>query len=214
MPGRLVEHLHRGVGGVDVLAAGTARVRGLDLEIFVADLHIDVFGLGQHRHGRGRGVDAPLASVAGTRCTRCTPASKRSWEYTRSPETSAMSSLKPPADASLMDRTSTLPAAPLGVARVHAEQVGGEQRGLFAARAAPDLEHGVARVVGIARQQQQVELLRQSLGLALELGNLQLWRARAARGPTAPRGRLRAASAPLGSARIRAPARSARRARG
>ena len=42
----------------------------------LVDLDVDILGLGQHRDGGGRGVDAALPlSVAGTRWTRCTPLS-------------------------------------------------------------------------------------------------------------------------------------------
>src|SRR5439155_21817494 len=52
-----------------------------------------------------------------------------------------------------------LPAAPLGVAGVHAEQVGGEQRRLVAALALAQLEDDVLRVVRVARQQQEPDPL-------------------------------------------------------
>ena len=48
----------------------------------------------------------PAASVAGTRCTRWTPLSKRSFEYTRSPSTMAITSLMPPWPARVMETTS------------------------------------------------------------------------------------------------------------
>ena len=50
-------------------------------------------------------------------------------------------------------------AVPLGVAQVHPEQLAGEQRGLLAAGAGPDLDDHVAVVVGVARQQQDLEVL-------------------------------------------------------
>ena len=56
-----------------------------------------------------------------------------------------------------------LPALPLGVARVHAEQVGGEQRGLVAALALAHLDDHILRVVRVARQQQQLDLLSSAL---------------------------------------------------
>src|SRR4029077_14487215 len=47
-------------GLVNVLAAGALGPDGVDLEIVGLDLDVDVFGLRQHRDGRGRGVDAAL----------------------------------------------------------------------------------------------------------------------------------------------------------
>ena len=54
---------------------------------------------------------------------------------------------------SLAVRISRLPAMPLGVADVHAEQLGREERRLLAAGAGADLDDDVAVVVGVARQQ-------------------------------------------------------------
>ena len=49
----------------------------------------------------------PLASVAGTRCTRWTPLSYFSLLYTPRPSIVAMTSLSPPTPVSLLDITST-----------------------------------------------------------------------------------------------------------
>ena len=51
-----------------------------------------------------------------------------------------------------------LPALALGVARVHAIEVAGEERRLVAARAAADFDDDVLLVVGILGQQQHLEL--------------------------------------------------------
>ena len=58
--GRLVRDPHRGVGRVDRLAARARRAVDVDLEVVRVDLDVDVLGLGQHRDGRRRGVDAAL----------------------------------------------------------------------------------------------------------------------------------------------------------
>ena len=50
----------RAVGGVDRLPARTAGAEHVDAQILVLDLDVDLFGLGQHRDGRGRGMDAAL----------------------------------------------------------------------------------------------------------------------------------------------------------
>src|SRR6516164_7125120 len=49
----------------------------------------------------------PCCSVAGTRCTRCTPLSYLSCENTRSPSTMAITSFRPPTDDSDAESTST-----------------------------------------------------------------------------------------------------------
>ena len=50
----------------------------------------------------------PLASVAGTRCTRCTPLSYLSRLYAPRPSTDAITSFKPPTPVSLVDSRSIL----------------------------------------------------------------------------------------------------------
>src|SRR5256885_7354981 len=51
-----------------------------------------------------------------------------------------------------------LPALPLGVTRVHAEQVGGEERRLVAAGAGADLEEDIALVVRVPGQQRLLQI--------------------------------------------------------
>jgi hypothetical protein len=74
--------------------------------------------------------------------------------------------LYPPISPGLCDTTSTCQPA-LGVACVHAEQVAREQRRFVPAGAGADLEKDVALVVGVARQQQALQLgLQRSQALA------------------------------------------------
>ena len=86
-----------------------------------------------------------------------------------------MISLKPPSPVALELRISTLQPPRLGVARVHAEELGGEQARLVAAGAGADLEDDVAVVVRVARQQQELQLLLERVGLcASDAGQLLL----------------------------------------
>ena len=62
-----------------------------------------------------------------------------------------MTSLMPPSVASDERHDLDAPAVPLAEARVHAVEVGGEQRGLVAAGAGADLDDRVAVVERIAR---------------------------------------------------------------
>ena len=79
-------------------------------------------------------------------------------------------SLMPPWPASLSDISSTLPALALGVTRVTA--VDRQERRFLAAGAGANLEHDVALVVGILRNQQQLELVRQALPADVEIVEL------------------------------------------
>ena len=100
----------------------------------------------------------PLASVAGTRWTRCTPLSYFSRLYTPRPSIDSDHFLQA-ADAGVAARHHLeAPALALGEPAVHAEQIAGEQRRLVAASAGADFEHDVLLVVRILRNEQQLEL--------------------------------------------------------
>ena len=49
-----------GLGFIDVLPAGAARTEGVDLKVRRIDVNLHFFGLGQHGHGNGGGVDTAL----------------------------------------------------------------------------------------------------------------------------------------------------------
>jgi hypothetical protein len=51
---------HRGVGGVDALAAGARGAEDVDPQVVRVDLDVDLLGLGQHQHAGRGGVDAAL----------------------------------------------------------------------------------------------------------------------------------------------------------
>ena len=182
MPVGMWRDLHRAVGGVHALPAGTARCGDVDLEILVVDLDLDVLGLGQHGHGRRRGVDAALR-LGRRHALHAVHAAFEAELASRPllPLTSAMTSLKPPVCDSALVQDLDLPPLRLGVADVHAEQIGREQRRLFAALAAANLEDDVLLVVGIGRQQEHRQIFGELLGLLLERGELFFGRARAAR---------------------------------
>ena len=105
----------------------------------------------------------PWDSVTGTRCTRCTPPSYFSRAQVPRRAAAGLDRdghvLVPaePGHGGVQDLG--LPALPLGVAQVHAQQVAGEQRRLLAALAGLDLEDHVLVVVGVARHQQLLQLL-------------------------------------------------------
>ena len=57
---RQVRDPHRRIRGVDALASRAPRAVDVDAQVVGVDLHVHLLGLGQHRHGDGRGVDAAL----------------------------------------------------------------------------------------------------------------------------------------------------------
>jgi hypothetical protein len=65
-----------------------------------------------------------------------------------------------------------LPAMLLGKARVHAEHLGGKERGLVAARAGADFQDHVLLVVGILGQQQRLDLFFEGGSRGAKRGDL------------------------------------------
>ena len=117
----------------------------------------------------------PCASVAGTRCTRCTPLSYLQPPVRALRPRSARSTSLAPAERRLaVDSELDAPARARRVARVHAEQVGREQRRLVAAGAGADLEDHVAARVLVLDDEEVHETLAGGLALLLLRGHLGL----------------------------------------
>ena len=104
----------------------------------------------------------PPDSVAGTRCTRCTPDSNFSEDVAAA---DIGDRLLVAADAGFVHvHHLELPLMRIGVALIHAEEIGREQRRLVAAGAGAHLEDGVLGVGLVLGQEQDLEL-------ALEVGD-------------------------------------------
>ena len=163
--GRDVREAHGGVGRVHALAARAARAERVDAEILFVDLDVDLLGLGEHGDGgRGR-VDA--AAGLGVR-------------HALHPVHAALV-LQAAVGAAALDRGDDfldaaraalaarhdleLPALALGVTAVHAEEIGGEERGFVAARAGADFENDVLVVVWVFRHEQEAKLAEQRVAL-------------------------------------------------
>ena len=159
MPRRHVRDPHGGVGLVHVLAAGARRAERVDAQVRGIDRDIgDRIGLRQHGdRARGR-VDAALR--LGLRHALHAMAAGFELELRiRARADDARDDL--PIAAEIRRRLRhdlDRPAAPLGIARVHAEQHGGEQRRLLAAGPRTDLDEHVALVARILRQQHRLQL--------------------------------------------------------
>ena len=136
-------------------------------------------GLGQHGHRAGAGVDAALrlggghalhAVAAGLEAQLAVDAVGGGGQAARAGR------VLQPHDHFLeaaeirraLAHDLAAPALALGVAQVHAQQVGGEQRRLLAAAAGADLDEGRARVVRVARQQRGLQrgVQRREVGVA------------------------------------------------
>src|SRR6266542_1215653 len=150
----------RRVHALPALAAGAVHV---DLEIALVDLHVDLLGLGQHRHRRGRGVDAALR-LGGRDALHAVHAGLELQLAVRALAGDAEDDLLEAALLRLALRHDLqLPAMPLRVAGIHAEEIEGEQRSLLPALTGTDRDDDVLLVERIAGDEQHTQLPEQLL---------------------------------------------------
>ena len=120
-------------------------------------------GLGQHGDGARRGMDAALR-LGLRHALHAVAAGLELEARVRALADQARDHLLEAAELGHALRDDLhLPAAALGIARVHAEHVAGKQRGLVAAGAGAHLDEQVAIVVRVARQQRLLQLGLQPL---------------------------------------------------
>ncbi len=156
--GGQVRDADRRIGLVDVLAARARGAKRIDADVCGIDRDVgNRIGLGNDRDRARRSVDAPLRLRLG----HALHAVAAGFEL--EPRVGALTDDAHdhfPVAAELARRRRDdlgLPAVPLGVAHVHAQQIAGEQSGFVAAGAGADLEEHVALVVGIAGQQRRLQ---------------------------------------------------------
>ena len=165
---------HCRVGGVDALAAGAARAERVDAEVLGVDGDIHLLRLGQHRDGRGRGVDAAACLRRGHALHPVDAALVLELAVHPRAFDQGDHLLDRP-DAAFVGRQDVdLPVLALREAGVHPEQNAREQAGLVAAGAGADLQHDVLVVVRILGHQQDPDLGEQILPAGFQLGQLQL----------------------------------------
>jgi hypothetical protein len=168
-PRRDVVDAHGRVGRVDGLAARAARAHDVDLEVLGIDLDLDVLDLRHDGHRRRRGVDASLRLGRGHALhavhARLVLELREGALAVDADDHLAQAARRGARAREQLD----LPAPPLGEARVHAEEIGGEQGRLLAARAGADLEQDVLVVVGILGHEQHLHLLLEHLLLREEV---------------------------------------------
>ncbi len=155
----------RRVGGVDRLAAGARGAVDVDPQVVGVDLDLDVLRLRGDQHAGRGGVDPAL------RLGRRHPLHPVHAALVLQPSPHALAGLGATglhrdldvlvaAEVGLVGVDDLgLPADLLRVAEVHPQQVPGEQRRLLTALARLDLKDHVLVVVGVARDQQQPQVL-------------------------------------------------------
>src|SRR5215469_5192863 len=149
----------RGIGLVDVLAARARGAVGIDAQIRRIDLDlIDLIELRENRHGARRGVDAPLRLGGG----HALHTVRTGLELQPRERPLAGDATDDLAIATVLARALAehlrAEAPGFGIARLHAVEIAGEDRGLVAAGSGPHLEEDVALIARIAGQQQLAQL--------------------------------------------------------
>ena len=176
-----VRDAHGGVGGVDALPARAAGAEDLDAQVAGVDVDLDVLGLGQHDHGGGGGVDAAGGLGDGHALHAVHAAlvlehgeGALALDLERDLLVAAVVVLVGGEDLDLEPLG-------LGVARVHARELAGEDAGLVAAGAGADLDDHVLAVVGVAREHAHADLLAELVDARRPVDELLLGEARASR---------------------------------
>src|ERR1039457_1359306 len=156
--GGQVGDAHGRIRGVDALPAGAGGTEGIDADVLGLDLDLNFVGFGQDRHRDGGGMHAALLLRYGhaLHAVHATFVLQFGVDLGAGDQRDHVLEA---ADAALTGGGDYhLPALGLRVARVHAEDLGGEQHGLIAARAGADFEDDVLIVVGVLGQQQDLEI--------------------------------------------------------
>src|SRR5690606_27598293 len=160
-------------GLVDVLATGAGGAIGVHAQVGRVDLDgVLLIRLGQHRHGAGRGVDAAL----GFGFRHALHAVRAGFEFQLGKHIVTLDAgddfLVAAMLAGVFREDLDAPALLLGVTRIHAEQVAGEDRRLVAAGAGAHFQEHVAAVVGVARQQHALQAVLEGFQLGARLLDL------------------------------------------
>ena len=165
---------HRGVRGVDALAAVAGGAVHVDADIVRIEIDFDVIDFRQDCNGCRRSVDT--AGRLGLGDALHTVDAALVLE-------SGVSALALDQDFRFLDAADAgvvhvhdldLPAFALGVHGVHAQKVRPEESRLITACTRADLEDDVAVIVGVLREQEDLELLFKLLGLLFAFGKLHL----------------------------------------
>ena len=147
--GRQMSDPNRRFGLVDVLATGAAGAIGINTQIILVDLHVDILDFRQYRHRNRGSMDAagrlgirhPLHPVHAAFELQTGIGSRAGNAKNHFLETAKVRGI----GIHHFDP----PALRLGVARIHPEQVPGEQRRFLAAGAATDFHDDVLVVVRV-----------------------------------------------------------------
>ena len=151
----------RGVGGIDALAAGPGGTVDVDPQLVGVEVHLHLLGLGDHRHGDGRGMNPPLGLGFRHPLHPVHPGLVLQ-AAVHLVAADQGDDLLETADA---DRVAAhhfdAPALGFGITAVHFVEVADKKGRLVAAGPGPDLQEDILLVVGVLGQQRQAHLLLQ-----------------------------------------------------
>ena len=165
---------HGGVGGVNALTARAGGAVGVDAQVGLVDLDVDLLGLGKYGDGSRGGLNAALGLSLGN----ALDAVHAGLELHDGVDAVALDleldGLKATGLAGAGIEHGSLPAARLAKALVHLVQVAGEDGRLVATGGGADLDDGVLVVVGVARDEHVLDVFLELGKLGLVFGDVHL----------------------------------------
>jgi len=165
---------NRRIGLVDVLPARTGSAERVDAQIDGIQHHIvHLVHLRHDRHGAGRGMHAALCLGGGHPLHAVRAGFELQHRICAVPDNPRNDFLVAAHFAGAFRYDFHLPALAFGEARIHAEQIAGEQRRFVAAGSGANFQKYAALIVGVLRQQLHLQFagkLRQAFFPLPDLG--------------------------------------------
>ena len=172
--GGQVGDAHGGVGSVNALTTRARGAVGVDAQVGLVDLDVNLLGLGKHGDGCRGGLDAALGLGLGN----ALDAVHAGLELHDGVDAVALDleldGLKAAGLAGAGVEHGGLPAARLAETLVHLVQVAGEDGRLVATGGGADLDDGVLVVVGVTRDEHVLDVFLELGKLVLVLGDVHL----------------------------------------
>ena len=172
--GGQVGDAHGGVGGVNALTARAGGAVGVDAQVGLVDLDVDLLGLGKYGDGSRGGLNAALGLSLGN----ALDAVHAGLELHDGVDAVALDleldGLKATGLAGAGVEHGSLPAARLAKALVHLVQIAGEDGRLVATGGGADLDDGVLVVVGVTRDEHVLNVFLELGKLGLVFGDVHL----------------------------------------
>ena len=165
---------HRRVGGVNALTAGAGSAVGVDAQVGLVDLNVDLLRLGQHGNGSSRGLDAALALGLGNALNAVHAGLVLHNGIDLVALDLELDALEAASLAGAGVKHGHLPLLGLEEALVHLEQVAGKDCCLVATGGGADLDNGVLLIVGVAGDEHELDVFLQLGQLGLVLGDVHL----------------------------------------